>query len=72
SELAQVVSVFRLDANAAATDRFSVKTAQRSAPATPTTAAAPARKAPAPALRLPATRASSKATAPAEGEWEEF
>ncbi len=70
SELAQVVSVFRLDANAAATDRFSVKTAQRSAPATPTTAAAPARKAP--ALRLPATRASSKATAPAEGEWEEF
>ncbi|SDM90942.1 methyl-accepting chemotaxis protein [Janthinobacterium sp. OK676] len=72
SELAQVVSVFRLDANAAATDRFSVKTAQRSAPATPTTAAAPARKAPAPALRLPATRAGSKATAPAEGEWEEF
>ncbi|PJJ18597.1 methyl-accepting chemotaxis protein [Janthinobacterium sp. 67] len=72
SELAQVVSVFRLEANAAATDRFSVKTAQRSAPATPTTAAAPARKAPAPALRLPATRASSKATAPAEGEWEEF
>ncbi|CAM2902042.1 methyl-accepting chemotaxis protein [Janthinobacterium lividum] len=69
SELAQVVSVFRLDANAVATDRFSVKAAQRSA--TPT-AAAPARKASAPALRLPATRASSKATAPAEGEWEEF
>ncbi|STR27276.1 Ribose and galactose chemoreceptor protein [Janthinobacterium lividum] len=45
SELAQVVSVFRLDANAAATDRFSAKVAQRSAPATPTTAAAPARKA---------------------------
>ncbi|MCC7642486.1 MULTISPECIES: methyl-accepting chemotaxis protein [unclassified Janthinobacterium] len=72
SELAQVVSVFRLDANAAATDRFSAKAAQRSAPATPTTAAAPARKASAPALRLPVTRASSKATAPAEGEWEEF
>ncbi|OEZ79580.1 methyl-accepting chemotaxis protein III [Janthinobacterium sp. HH104] len=72
SELAQVVSVFRLDANAAATDRFSVKAAQRSAPATPTTAAAPARKASAPALRLPVTRTSSKATAPAEGEWEEF
>ncbi|MGX9773659.1 methyl-accepting chemotaxis protein [Janthinobacterium aestuarii] len=70
SELAQVVSVFRLDANAAATDRFSAKVAQRSAPATPTTAAAPARKAP--ALRLPVTRTSSKATAPAEGEWEEF
>ncbi|KAB0325906.1 methyl-accepting chemotaxis protein [Janthinobacterium sp. PLB04] len=69
SELAQVVSVFRLDANAVATDRFSVKAAQRSA--TPT-AAAPARKASAPALRLPATRAGSKATAPAEGEWEEF
>jgi methyl-accepting chemotaxis protein len=69
SELAQVVSVFRLDANAVATDRFSVKAAQRSA--TPT-AAAPARKASAPALRLPATRASSKASAPAEGEWEEF
>ena len=72
SELAQVVSVFRLDANAAATDRFSAKVAQRSAPATPTTAAAPARKASAPALRLPVTRTSSKATAPAEGEWEEF
>ena len=72
SELAQVVSVFRLDANAAATDRFSAKAAQRSAPATPTTAAAPARKASAPALRLPVTRTSSKATAPAEGEWEEF
>ncbi|MCC7700694.1 HAMP domain-containing protein [Janthinobacterium sp. GW460P] len=69
SELAQVVSVFRLDANAAATDRFTTKAAQRSAPATP---AAPVRKASAPALRLPATRASSKATAPAEGEWEEF
>ncbi|SDA39637.1 MULTISPECIES: methyl-accepting chemotaxis protein [unclassified Janthinobacterium] len=73
SELAQVVSVFRLDANAAASDRFSVKTAQRGAPAaTPATAAAPVRKASAPALRLPATRASGKATAPAEGEWEEF
>ncbi|TNC78767.1 HAMP domain-containing protein [Janthinobacterium lividum] len=72
SELAQVVSVFRLDANAATTDRFSAKAAQRSAPATPTTAAAPARKASAPALRLPVTRTSSKATAPAEGEWEEF
>ncbi|PHV36723.1 methyl-accepting chemotaxis protein [Janthinobacterium sp. BJB304] len=69
SELAQVVSVFRLDANAAATDRFSAKAAQRSAPATP---AAPVRKASIPALRLPATRASSKASAPAEGEWEEF
>ncbi|OEZ87492.1 methyl-accepting chemotaxis protein III [Janthinobacterium sp. HH106] len=69
SELAQVVSVFRLDANAAATDRFSAKAAQRSAPATP---AAPVRKASIPALRLPATRASSKAGAPAEGEWEEF
>ncbi|WP_409028276.1 methyl-accepting chemotaxis protein [Janthinobacterium sp. SUN098] len=69
SELAQVVSVFRLDANAAATDRFSAKAAQRSAPATP---AAPVRKASVPALRLPATRASSKASAPAEGEWEEF
>ena len=67
SELAQVVSVFRLDANAAATDRFSAKAPQRSAPAAP---AAPARQAP--ALRLPATRASSKATAPAEGDWEEF
>ena len=67
SELAQVVSVFRLDANAVATDRFSAKAPQRSAPAAP---AAPARQAP--ALRLPATRASSKATAPAEGDWEEF
>ncbi|MEF2268190.1 methyl-accepting chemotaxis protein [Janthinobacterium sp. LS2A] len=67
SELAQVVSVFRLDANAAATDRFSVKAVQRSAPAAPATAA---RKAP--ALRLPVTRTSSKAAAPAEGEWEEF
>ena len=72
SELAQVVSVFRLDANAAATDRFSVKAAQRSAPATPATPAAHARKTSAPALRLPATRASSKAASPAEGEWEEF
>ncbi|WP_215409864.1 methyl-accepting chemotaxis protein [Janthinobacterium sp. JC611] len=70
SELAQVVSVFRLDANAVATDRFSAKAAQRSAPAAPM--AAPARKASAPALRLPATRASSKAASPAEGEWEEF
>ncbi|EZP36346.1 methyl-accepting chemotaxis protein [Janthinobacterium lividum] len=69
SELAQVVSVFRLDANAAATDRFSVKAAQRNAPAAP---AAPARKASAHALRLPVTRTSSKATAPAEGAWEEF
>ena len=70
SELAQVVSVFRLDANAAATDRFSVKAAQRSTPAASATPAAPARKAP--ALRLPVTRAGSRATAPAEGEWEEF
>ncbi len=70
SELAQVVSVFRLDTNAAATDRFSVKAAQRGAPAAPATPTAPARKAP--ALRLPATRASSKASAPAEGDWEEF
>jgi methyl-accepting chemotaxis protein len=68
SELAQVVSVFRLDANAAATDRFSVKAAQRSAPAaTPAAAVRPA-----PALRLPATRKSGKVASPAEGEWEEF
>ena len=66
SELAQVVSVFRLDANAAATDRFSMKAAQRSAPA------APARKASAPALRLPVMRKSGKVASPAEGEWEEF
>ena len=72
SELAQVVSVFRLDANAAATDRFSMKAAQRSAPAAPATPAAPARKASPPALRLPVTRKSGKAAAPAEGEWEEF
>ena len=69
SELAQVVSVFRLDANAAATDRFSMKAAQHSAPAAP---AASVRKASAPALRLPVTRKSSKAPAPVEGEWEEF
>ncbi|MGK5046927.1 methyl-accepting chemotaxis protein [Janthinobacterium sp. GB4P2] len=69
SELAQVVSVFRLDANAAATGRFSVKAAQRSAPAAP---AASVRKASPPALRLPVTRKSSKAASPAEGEWEEF
>ena len=72
SELAQVVSVFRLDANAAATDRFSMKAAQRNAPAAPATSAAPARKASPPALRLPVTRKSGKAPAPAEGEWEEF
>jgi methyl-accepting chemotaxis protein len=72
SELAQVVSVFRLDANAAATDRFSMKAAQRNAPAAPATPATPARKASAPALRLPVTRKSGKAPAPAEGEWEEF
>ena len=72
SELAQVVSVFRLDANAAATDRFSMKAAQRNAPAAPATSAAPARKASPPALRLPVTRKSGKAAAPAEGEWEEF
>jgi len=69
SELAQVVSVFRLEANAAATDRFSVKAAQRSAPAAP---AASVRKASAPALRLPVMRKSSKVASPAEGEWEEF
>ena len=72
SELAQVVSVFRLDANAAATDRFSMKAAQRNAPAAPATSATPARKASPPALRLPVTRKSGKAPAPAEGEWEEF
>ena len=72
SELAQVVSVFRLDANAAATDRFSMKAAQRNAPAAPATSAVPARKASPPALRLPVTRKSGKAPAPAEGEWEEF
>jgi methyl-accepting chemotaxis protein len=72
SELAQIVSVFRLDTNAAATDRFSVTAAQRSAPTVPATPAAAARKPSAAALRLPATRASSKATAPTEGEWEEF
>ena len=72
SELAQVVSVFRLDANAAATDRFSMKAAQRNAPAAPATPAAPARKTSPPALRLPVTRKSGKAPAPAEGEWEEF
>ena len=69
SELAQVVSVFRLDANAAATDRFSMKAAQRSAPVA---SAAPARQAPAPALRLPAMRKSGKVASRAEGEWEEF
>ncbi|MGK5022639.1 methyl-accepting chemotaxis protein [Janthinobacterium lividum] len=72
SELAQVVSVFRLDANAATTDRFSMKAAQRSTPAATASAAAAARKATAPALRLPVTRANSKAAKPAEGEWEEF
>ena len=69
SELAQVVSVFRLDANAAASDRFSARTAQRAAPATP---AAPVRKPAAPALRLPVTRKSGKVATPADGDWEEF
>ena len=69
SELAQVVSVFRLDANAAASDRFSARTAQRAAPAAP---AAPVRKPAAPALRLPVTRKSGKVAAPADGDWEEF
>jgi len=35
SALAQVVSVFRLDANAAASDRFSARAAQRAAPPAP-------------------------------------
>ncbi|NBV17807.1 methyl-accepting chemotaxis protein [Janthinobacterium sp.] len=69
SELAQVVSVFRLDANAAASDRFSARTAQRAAPAAPV---APVRKPAAPALRLPVTRKSGKVAAPADGDWEEF
>ena len=69
SELAQVVSIFRLDANAAASDRFSARTAQRAAPAAP---AAPVRKPAAPALRLPVTRKSGKVAAPADGDWEEF
>ena len=69
SELAQVVSVFRLDANAAASDRFSTRTAQRAAPAAPV---APVRKPAAPALRLPVTRKSGKVAAPADGDWEEF
>ncbi len=69
SELAQVVSVFRLDANAAASDRFSARTAQRAAPAAPV---APVRKPAAPALRLPVTRKSGKVATPADGDWEEF
>ena len=70
SELAQVVSVFRLDSHAAASDRFSAPTAQRAAPMPAARTAAPARKAP--ALRLPVTRQSSRVASPAEGEWEEF
>ena len=62
SELAQVVSVFRLDTSAAAAP------ARASRPAV---SAAPAKKAPAPALSLPAQRSKPKATG-SEGEWEEF
>ncbi|WP_426075964.1 methyl-accepting chemotaxis protein [Janthinobacterium sp. PSPC3-1] len=61
SELAQVVSVFRLDTGAAAPARAS----------RPAVSAAPAKKAPAPALSLPAQRSKPKASS-SEGEWEEF
>ncbi|OBV39762.1 methyl-accepting chemotaxis protein [Janthinobacterium psychrotolerans] len=61
SELAKVVSVFRLDTIAAAP----VRTSRPAAPA------APARKAAAPALSLPAQRSKPK-TGGSEGEWEEF
>ncbi len=58
SELAQVVSVFRLDTMA-------VPPVRTSRPA------APVKKAAAPALSLPAQRSKPKATG-SEGEWEEF
>ena len=58
SELAQVVSVFRLDTTA-------VPPVRTSRPA------APVKKAAAPALSLPAQRSKPKATG-SEGEWEEF
>ena len=58
SELAQVVSVFRLDTTA-------VSPVRTSRPA------APVKKAAAPALSLPAQRSKPKATG-SEGEWEEF
>jgi methyl-accepting chemotaxis protein len=62
SELAQVVSVFRLDT------RLDTSAA---APVRASRPAAPAKKAPAPAVSLPAQRSKPKASS-GEGEWEEF
>ena len=59
SELARIVSVFRLDGGGAA------------APARASRPAAPAQKVPAPALRLPVQR-SKPISASSAGEWEEF
>ena len=58
SELARIVSVFRLDGSGAA-------------PARASRPAAPVQKVPAPALSLPVRRSKPKA-ASSEGEWEEF
>ena len=58
SELARIVSVFRLDGSGAA-------------PARASRPAAPVQKVPAPALSLPARR-SKPTTAASAGEWEEF
>ena len=59
SELARIVSVFRLDGGGAA------------APVHASRPAAPAQKVPAPALRLPVQR-SKPTSASSAGEWEEF
>jgi len=74
SELARVVSVFRLSETAGSASRFSHKPAVRQ-PA-PVPVAAPARKTPAPAPLLspqaPSAKVLNKVTNSADGEWEEF
>ncbi|MFZ4878091.1 methyl-accepting chemotaxis protein [Janthinobacterium sp. Mn2066] len=74
SELARVVSVFRLSEAAGSASRLQHTPAVRQA--APATVAAPARKTPAPAPLLspqtPSAKVLNKVSNSADGEWEEF